>query len=62
MTKPGLVPLLQPIADNIGECTALKLRRVARRVTQIYDEALASHGLTVGQLGILDCGARTVWA
>ncbi len=53
MTKIALAPLLQPIADNIGECTALKLRRVARRVTQIYDEALAPHGLTVGQLGIL---------
>ncbi len=53
MLKNAPVPLLQPIADNIGECTALKLRRVARRVTQIYDEALTPHDLTVGQLGIL---------
>ena len=51
MTAPA--PLHHPLAGNIGECTALKLRLMARKVTQIYDEALASHGLTVGQLGIL---------
>ncbi len=31
----------------------MKVRRLARRVTQIYDDALAPHGLTVGQLGLL---------
>lgn len=36
-----------------GDCTAMCVRRLARRVTQIYDEALAPHGLTIGQLGIL---------
>ena len=59
MADVDSAPLLLPIADNIEECTALKLRRVARRVTQIYDEALAAHGLTVGQLGIL-AGLRRV--
>ncbi len=44
--RPAPVP---PVA----ECTALKIRRLARRVTQIYDEALAPHGLTIGQLGLL---------
>ncbi|WP_426165430.1 MarR family winged helix-turn-helix transcriptional regulator [Sandarakinorhabdus sp. DWP1-3-1] len=34
-------------------CTALKVRRLARRITQIYDEALAPYGLTVGQVGLL---------
>ncbi len=34
-------------------CTALKVRRLARRITQIYDEALAAHDITVGQLGLL---------
>jgi len=40
-------------ASGPGDCTALKLRRLARKVTQIYDDALTPHGLTVGQLGIL---------
>ena len=38
---------------RIGDCTALKLRRTTRRLTQIYDDALAPHRVTVGQLGIL---------
>ena len=36
-----------------SDCTALRVRRLARRVTQLYDEALKPHGLTVGQFGIL---------
>ncbi len=35
------------------ECAAFKVRRLARRVTQIYDEALAEQRLTIGQFGIL---------
>ena len=42
-----------PGNDGIGACTALKVRKLARKVTQIYDEALAPHGLTVGQIGLL---------
>lgn len=38
---------------GIAGCTAAKVRRLARRITQIYDEALAPHGLTVGQIGLL---------
>lgn len=34
-------------------CTAAKVRRLARRVSQIYDDALAPHGLTIGQMGLL---------
>lgn len=34
-------------------CTAAKVRRLARRVTQIYDESLAPFGLTIGQYGVL---------
>ena len=40
-------------AIGIGACTALKVRKLARKVTQIYDDALAPHGLTVGQIGLL---------
>lgn len=47
-TAPSPAPETGP-----ESCTALKLRRLARRVTQIFDDALAPHGLTVGQLGTL---------
>ncbi|QXQ05123.1 MarR family winged helix-turn-helix transcriptional regulator [Sphingosinicellaceae bacterium] len=36
-----------------SDCAAFKIRRLARRVTRIYDEALGPHGLTIGQFGIL---------
>lgn len=45
---------LPPLPANGGvDCTAFKVRRLARRITQIYDDALTGHGLTVGQFGIL---------
>lgn len=34
-------------------CTAAKVRRLARKVTQLYDDALAPYGLTIGQMGLL---------
>ncbi len=34
-------------------CHAMSARRFARRVTALYDAALAAHGLTIGQFGIL---------
>ncbi len=34
-------------------CTCLRLRKVARRVSQIYDHALAPYNLTVTQYGLL---------
>lgn len=36
-----------------GECVCLELRKATRRISRAFDEALATHGLTVGQLGIL---------
>ncbi|WP_164158131.1 MarR family winged helix-turn-helix transcriptional regulator, partial [Sandarakinorhabdus rubra] len=39
-------------------CTAGKVRRLSRRVSQIYDEALAAHGLTIGQFGLIACLSR----
>jgi DNA-binding MarR family transcriptional regulator len=38
---------------EVSNCTCQRLRKTARRLTQIYDEALASSGLTVTQFGIL---------
>jgi DNA-binding MarR family transcriptional regulator len=34
-------------------CTCLRLRKAARRVSQIYDHALAPYNLTVTQYGLL---------
>lgn len=34
-------------------CTCLRLRRVTRRMTQLYDHALAPSGITVNQFGLL---------
>ncbi len=36
-----------------NNCTAAKVRRLARRVTQVYDDALAPFGLTNDQLAEL---------
>lgn len=36
-----------------GDCVGLTLRQAVRRVSRRYDEALANHGLTIGQLGIM---------
>lgn len=41
-----------------GLCTAAKVRRLSRKVSQIYDEALGAHGLTIGQFGLLACLSR----
>ena len=38
----------------MSNCVAWKIRRAARVLTRIYDEALASCGLTSMQLGTLD--------
>lgn len=39
-------------------CTGFRLRKAARRLTQVYDHALAAHGLTVTQFGLLAMLAR----
>ena len=36
-----------------GVCTGMRVRKLARRVSQIYDEALAGSGLSIGQFGLL---------
>lgn len=47
-----------PALSPAGLCTAAKVRRLSRRVSQIYDDALGPHGLTVGQYGLLACLSR----
>lgn len=41
-----------------GLCTAAKVRRLSRQISQIYDEALGRQGLTIGQFGLLACLSR----
>ncbi len=36
-----------------GACTCLRVRKAARRITQIYDQVLAPSGLGVAQFGLL---------
>lgn len=39
--------------EELGRCTLLRLRKVTRRVTQIYDQTLEPSGLTITQFGLL---------
>ena len=45
--------MLKVAKTTTPSCTCLRLRKASRRVTQIYDQALDSHGLTVTQYGLL---------
>jgi DNA-binding MarR family transcriptional regulator len=42
-----------------GSCTCFKVRGLARRLTALYDAALAAHGLTVTQYAALATMARS---
>jgi DNA-binding MarR family transcriptional regulator len=41
------------VAEQMLACTCRRLRKVTRRVTQIYDQALAPLDLTITQFGLL---------
>lgn len=53
MVRAAPAPLAGLGPDGLEPCTALMVRRLARRISQIYDEALAPHGLTGGQISLL---------
>ena len=57
-TRPGGTAAGSLASGPAAHCTAAKVRRLARRVTQIYDDALAPHGLTIGQFGLLSSLSR----
>jgi DNA-binding MarR family transcriptional regulator len=38
---------------EVAQCSCLRLRRITRRVTQIYDHHLQPSGLTINQFGLL---------
>lgn len=43
----------EKITITASTCTALRLRKAARRITQIYDQELQPYGLTITQFGLL---------
>jgi DNA-binding MarR family transcriptional regulator len=43
----------EPAKPRSTGCTCLRLRKAARRVTQIYDRSLEAAGMTVTQYGVL---------
>jgi DNA-binding MarR family transcriptional regulator len=49
----GADPTTQGAIAKTDACTCARLRKITRRVTQIYDEFLEPSGLTVTQFGIL---------
>jgi DNA-binding MarR family transcriptional regulator len=40
-------------ADSASRCIAMRVRRLSRRVTRLYDDAMRPHGLTVAQFSLL---------
>jgi hypothetical protein len=47
MNKPG------PIKEMISDCLAVRVRLLARSVSAIYDQAVASHDVTIAQVNLL---------
>jgi DNA-binding MarR family transcriptional regulator len=52
------MPFETPATTPADVCTAAKVRRLARRVTHLYDDALKPFGLTIGQFGLLSSLSR----
>jgi DNA-binding MarR family transcriptional regulator len=54
MARSGESDTVREAAQRIArECIALRVRRLSRSVTRIFDEALRPHGLTTAQLNML---------
>jgi DNA-binding MarR family transcriptional regulator len=47
MSKPS------PIKEMISDCLAVRVRLLARSVSAIYDQAVASHDVTIAQVNLL---------
>lgn len=45
--------IAQP-SPAVSPCTCLRVRKLARRVSQIYDQALEDYDLTITQFGLLN--------
>jgi DNA-binding MarR family transcriptional regulator len=51
--KEQLQPATEGPNPASAGCTCRRLRRMARLVTQLYDEALSAHDLTIAQFGLM---------
>lgn len=56
--KSGPMTVADPPLPSAGRCTCFKVRRLARQLTALYDDALAASGLTVTQYSALSTLAR----
>lgn len=56
MTRPGAHGVGRLIAS---ECLSVRVRRLSRVITRIYDAALAPHGVGTAQLNLLSAIAAT---
>lgn len=57
-TTPAAKSVPPPGAVQSSACTCFKLRSLARRVTQLYDQALAPSGLKVTQYSVIGHARR----
>src|ERR1700740_261874 len=56
--RAASVEATAPLVPPAGRCNGTAMRRAMRRVSQIYDEALALCGLRSTQKSVLDSTAR----
>jgi DNA-binding MarR family transcriptional regulator len=52
-TKSGKPEMSEIDVREISQCSCLRLRRITRRITHIYDQLLEPAGLTINQFGLL---------
>src|SRR5580698_3277395 len=44
---------ISPVREMFDNCTASRVRLIARSVSSIYDQAVARHGVTIAQVNLL---------
>lgn len=53
MKRDGPIPAERVAQQMLGGCLAMRVRMMERVVTQLYNEAVAEHGVTVAQTTLL---------
>jgi DNA-binding MarR family transcriptional regulator len=49
----GVMNKISPIKEMSSDCLAVRVRLLARSLSAIYDQAVASHGVTIAQVNLL---------
>ncbi len=44
---------MNAVDEIVGNCLAVRIRLIGRAITNLYDEALETHGLTIAQANLL---------